>query len=129
MPATVDRRFAAPWEERAKEYEAAGGTVTGYRLDWRPQGSQFGATHCLELPLVLGNAEAWAGSPMLGDEQWTTVEHLGKQLRQIWIEFIGSGHATTPAATGQRLPIEFAVGADQLGTLKVAEKASAVGES
>lgn len=123
LPAVVDRRFAAVWEQRAQAYEAAGGTVTGYRLDWRPEGSPFGSTHCVELPLVLGNAEAWEGSPMLGTEEWATVDHLGKQLRQIWIEFIRSGRAATPAATGERLPIEFAVGVDQLVTLRVAEEA------
>jgi len=124
LPGVVDRRFAAPWEQRALAYEEAGGTVTGYRLDWRPEGSPFGATHCVELPLVLGNAEAWAGSPMLGREPWTTVEHLGRQLRRIWIEFIRSGRIAVPAATAESLPIEFVRGAGQLATLRVSEAAS-----
>ncbi|MFG2650597.1 carboxylesterase family protein [Streptomyces sp. NPDC048436] len=69
----------------------AGGHVHAYRLDWRPPGSPFGATHCVELPLLFGSREAWRASPMLGDADWEDVDKLGSALRTTWITFARTG--------------------------------------
>lgn len=65
--------------------------LTRYRFDWRPEGSPFGATHCLELPLLLGDEAAWRGSPMLGTTPWSTVDRMGRQLRAAWAGFARTG--------------------------------------
>ncbi|MGI8760290.1 MAG: carboxylesterase family protein [Jatrophihabitantaceae bacterium] len=86
--------YADEWDPRARQLTAAGARVTGYRLDWRPAGSGFGAVHCVELPLLLGDERAWRGSPMLGREPWTRVEELGRQLRSVWSRFAHTGQVT-----------------------------------
>ncbi|WP_399896479.1 carboxylesterase family protein [Streptomyces sp. BBFR51] len=90
------------YEEPLARYGAAlaraGARVHTYRLDWRPAGSPFGATHCLELPLLLGTREAWRSSPMLGRESWAEVDALGAAVRAAWIAFARTGTlGPTPA--------------------------------
>ncbi len=58
------------------------------QLDWRPEGSHYGACHCLELALLFGDWNRWQGVAMLGKtgrEEWL---RRGKQLRSEWIDFI-----------------------------------------
>ncbi|MFD4478816.1 carboxylesterase family protein [Streptomyces sp. NPDC058471] len=69
----------------------AGAQVHTYRLDWRPAGSPFGATHCLELPLLFGSREAWRAAPMLGSVRWEDVDALGSKLRTAWLTFARTG--------------------------------------
>ncbi|WP_245821764.1 carboxylesterase family protein [Lentzea waywayandensis] len=71
--------------------KSRGARVFTYYNAWRPAGSAYGATHCVELPLLLGFARAWAGSPLLGDMPWEDVDRLGRQLRQSWISFARKG--------------------------------------
>lgn len=87
----TDRMYAVPLTELGDRLVRAGARVHAYRLDWRPAGSPFGATHCLELPLLLGSREAWQGSPMLGDTPWHEVEALGAALRATWLGFVRTG--------------------------------------
>ncbi|WOO78174.1 Carboxylesterase [Vanrija pseudolonga] len=54
---------------------------------WRPAGSAFGAVHTIDVPLLLGTQEAWAGTPMLGSESWDEVDAKGKVVRQAWGAF------------------------------------------
>ncbi|MGI5498846.1 carboxylesterase family protein [Lentzea sp. CA-135723] len=75
----------------AHRMEQRGARVFTYYNAWRPAGSAYGATHCVELPLLLGSARAWAGSPMLGDMPWEDVDRLGRGLRSSWISFARNG--------------------------------------
>ncbi|WP_433803196.1 hypothetical protein [Actinomycetospora sp. CA-084318] len=79
-----------------------------YRLDWRPDGSPFGATHCLELPLLLGDRAAWWSSPMLGTTPWPEVDATGRDLRAVWAGFARTGRLE-PAAG---LPVAWAPDGD-----------------
>ncbi|MFE2374936.1 carboxylesterase family protein [Streptomyces sp. NPDC059398] len=85
------RMYAAPLAELGARLERAGARVHSYRLDWRPAGSPLGATHCVELPLLLGGRGAWEGAPMLGDTPWDEVEALGAALRTTWLGFVRTG--------------------------------------
>lgn len=77
---------------------SAGARVRSYRLDWRPTGSPLGATHCVELPLLLGDQDAWRASPMLGNASWREVESIGTAMRAAWISFARTGvTGPTPA--------------------------------
>ncbi|MWA15552.1 carboxylesterase family protein [Streptomyces sp. BA2] len=78
----------------------AGAQVYTYRLDWRPAGSAFGATHCLELPLLFGSREAWRASPMLGAVSWEDVDALGSKLRTAWTTFARTGTLGTLGMPG-----------------------------
>ena len=108
--------YADHWIPRARQLAQAGATVSGYRLDWRPAASRFGAVHCVELPLLLGDEHAWRGSPMLGHEPWTRVNELGRRLRSIWTQFARTGHVETSQAANA--PITWAHSAERLPDLR-----------
>ncbi|MFJ2766615.1 carboxylesterase family protein [Streptomyces sp. NPDC087300] len=91
-PAALTRRaYDEPLARFGARLAGAGATAHTYRLDWRPAGSPFGATHCLELPLLFGTREAWRGSPMLGDTSWEETDALGKATREAWLTFARTG--------------------------------------
>ncbi|WP_128638832.1 carboxylesterase family protein [Rhodococcus opacus] len=93
-PDTVEithRMLAEPLSEFRDRLVQAGARACTYRFDWRPRGSRYGATHCVELPLLLGTREAWEGSPMLGDTEWGEVELLGETLRRTWGRYAHTG--------------------------------------
>jgi para-nitrobenzyl esterase len=62
--------------------------VDMHELDWRPEGSRFGACHCLELSLLFGSWERWKGAGMLGDVSEAEWKTRSQQLRRQWLEFI-----------------------------------------
>jgi para-nitrobenzyl esterase len=91
--------FARPIGAFADRLTEAGARVHTYRLDWRPLGSPFGATHCVELPLLLGARDAWQAAPMLGETPWEEVELLGGELRRVWGTFARTGAVDTESET------------------------------
>ncbi|MCR5130422.1 MAG: carboxylesterase family protein [Prevotella sp.] len=77
-----------PSKSFAKRLRKQGVKAEVRQLDWRPEGSHYGACHCLELALLFGDWSRWQGVGMLGKtsrEEWL---RRGKQLRSEWIEFI-----------------------------------------
>ncbi|MFJ8750607.1 carboxylesterase family protein [Streptomyces sp. NPDC102441] len=104
-PAELTRRmYAEPLGVLGERLERAGARVHAYRLDWRPAGSAFGATHCVELPLLLGSRAAWQTSPMLGHTPWHEVDALGRTLRAVWTSFARTGRpgtTVTPLVCGE----------------------------
>jgi para-nitrobenzyl esterase len=85
------RAFEVPYADLRTRLRRAGARVHGYRLDWRPHGSRLGATHCVELPLLLGSEDAWKGAPMLGDADRAEVDALGRAVRAVWACFARTG--------------------------------------
>ncbi|MEU3712617.1 carboxylesterase family protein [Streptomyces catenulae] len=100
--------FAAPVAEFGAWATSAGARVTTYRLDWEPAGSPFGAVHCLELPLLLGDGAAWRDAPMLGDVPWSDVDEFGRVLRGEWAAFARTGEVDPAATEGH--PISWGLG-------------------
>ena len=90
--------FGRPAIDLARTWERAGGRSATFRVDWAPPGAPLGACHCIELPLLLGAADAWRDAPMLGPEPRTVDEDLGRQMRSAWAGFAHDG----VAALGQR---------------------------
>lgn len=93
----TEHTYPEPLTEYAGRLREAGARTFGYRLDWSPEGSPLGATHCLELPLLLGSREAWEGAPMLGGASWEDVEEFGAALRTAWTGFARTGTPDTEA--------------------------------
>ncbi|HJQ45560.1 MAG TPA: carboxylesterase family protein [Amycolatopsis sp.] len=83
--------FAAPSLRFARTLAAAGATVFPYRFHWAASGTDYGACHCIELPFLLGDRDAWSGAPMLGTAEWDTVDELGRALRHAWVSFARTG--------------------------------------
>src|SRR6185312_798567 len=62
---TTDHRFILPSQNLAAAIARRGGKVWTYRFDWSPPSSKFKACHCIEIPFVFGNFDAWRDAPML----------------------------------------------------------------
>lgn len=85
--------FETPSRKLADVLSAAGRRVFTYRFDWAAARSVFGACHCIELPFLLGEREAWAKSPMLEGADRETVDRMGRAMRAAWISFARNGSA------------------------------------
>lgn len=83
--------YEEPLSRYGERLARAGARVHAYRIDWRPAGSPFGATHCLELPLLFGTRDAWRSAPMLGGTPWEETDRLGRALRSAWLTFARTG--------------------------------------
>lgn len=91
VAARTRRIYEAPLTALRAELERSGARVHGYRLDWRPPGSPYGATHCVEIPLLLGSADAWRDAPMLGGLNRAQVDAVGNGVRAAWASFARTG--------------------------------------
>ena len=105
--AVTESLYGAPLRRFAEHLVETGARVHSYRLDWRPQGSPFGATHCVELPLLFGTRDAWKDAPMLGNTPWSEVEEFGAALRRAWYTFARTG--TPDTADAQPWPVSWSV--------------------
>ncbi|UNS95480.1 carboxylesterase family protein [Streptomyces tubbatahanensis] len=83
--------YEMPLAHFGGQLRRAGARLHAYRLDWRPAGSPLGATHCVELPLLLGSRDAWRGAPMLGETAWGDIDSLGRAVRACWLAFARTG--------------------------------------
>lgn len=57
------------------------------RFDVAPT-ARFGACHCIELPFVFGNLDAFAHAPMLRGLSISAAASLSQQTQRAWIAFI-----------------------------------------
>ena len=78
---TMNRRYALFLKRNDIE-------VHMHELSWRPEGSKFGACHCLELSLLFGSWERWKGTGMLGQTDETEWKKHSQELRKQWLQFI-----------------------------------------
>ncbi|MGE0311808.1 MAG: carboxylesterase/lipase family protein [Lautropia sp.] len=69
-----------------------------YQFDWQsPQGVE--ACHCIEIPFVFGNPDAWRDAPMVAGIDDATRDGLTRAMQGAWIAFARSGdpnHAALP---------------------------------
>jgi para-nitrobenzyl esterase len=85
------RRFiSGPSKTFARTLREAGHQVSTYEITWRPRGSPYGATHCVELPLLFGDYADWEDAPMLGTAPAEQVERFGREARALWAAFAKS---------------------------------------
>lgn len=71
----------------ATRHARAGGTTHTYVLSWAAPGNPYGAAHTIDLPLLFGNEDAWAGSRLLAGTSWATVDAHGRKIRKLWADF------------------------------------------
>ncbi|MEV4316799.1 carboxylesterase family protein [Actinocrispum sp. NPDC049592] len=100
----TEEHFAQPVRDLVPKLESAGATAFTYRLNWAPTGSPYGATHCVDLPLLLGSSSAWSTAELLGSEPWSVVEGYGRAMRRAWATF---AHTGTPGTETGDLPIDW----------------------
>ena len=58
-----------------------------YEFCWDVPESGWGSPHCIELPFLLGDREAWQGARMLRGADWNLLDARGRQLRAVWASF------------------------------------------
>ncbi|WP_235631160.1 carboxylesterase/lipase family protein [Mycobacteroides abscessus] len=90
--------FGAPARRIARRLAKAGARVWIYKFDYRAPASTFGATHCIELPFLLGTDTDWEHAPMLAGAHSEDIAAIGQRTRAAWLSFIRSGApVVTPA--------------------------------
>lgn len=84
----LDRLFVAPSFRLADGVSMGGGAVWAYYFSWSAPGSAFGSCHCIELPFVFGNYEAWKNAPMLCGIDFSEFQQLHLEIQTAWLAFI-----------------------------------------
>lgn len=69
----------------------AGADVFCYRVRKLHPDNPFGSCHCIELPLLFGDAASWRDAPMLRGLSVDEIEPLGRRTREYWGEFVRDG--------------------------------------
>lgn len=80
--------FDNPMLKYAQRLTSFGVNAQTIRLSWRHDVAPFGATHCMELPLLFGNWERWKNSPMLHDCSEEEYQTEATRLKQIVANFV-----------------------------------------
>ncbi len=95
--ATTDRRFIAPSLALARHQAGTGRPAFVYQFNWQSPTTDFGACHCIELPFLFGDREAWAQAPMFRGVTDADYAHIGNTMRACWTAFVRNG---SPNAAG-----------------------------
>jgi para-nitrobenzyl esterase len=93
---TTDSIFCAGSFRLAQLIARQGGTCFAYLFDWAPAGSRYGACHCIDLPFVFGNPDAWHKAAMLAGAEREQVQALTAEIQDNWIAFARSGKPADP---------------------------------
>lgn len=88
---TTEFIYGKPAEEFAENYAQAGGNVYLFRIHSKSEYNYIGAAHCIDLPLIFGNQQAWKSAELLKDIPWEFVHENGMLLRALWAEFARTG--------------------------------------
>lgn len=89
---TTEFIYGKPAGQFAEDFARAGGNVYLFRIHSGLRDNQIGAAHCIDLPLIFGNALAWKPAELLKDVSWEYIHENGKKIRALWAEFARTGH-------------------------------------
>lgn len=84
---TTDAVYRRGGRAFAALLRSAGGRVTEYELDWRPEGGPAPSGHTVDLPLLFPDPDAWASARVLGRVDPHDLVALGAGLRAVWGAF------------------------------------------
>lgn len=89
--------FEKPARKVATGHTKHGGNAWLYRFDWKPMpDARFGACHCIELPFVFDNLEAWPPAAMMAGHDPRSFRRLALRMQSAWIAFARHGEPSTP---------------------------------
>ena len=86
-----DKIYLDPAKVFARRHVQAGGRAYHFLVVYQPLGSQFGAAHTIDLPLLLGQPARWKATPLLGHAAWEDVHATGQHVRRLWMDFARTG--------------------------------------
>lgn len=82
--------FGAPARQWANDARAQGRHAWVFRFDYGPN-PNHGACHCIELPFMFGNLDAFAQAPFLKGMDPAHGEYLAAKMQRAWVAFIRDG--------------------------------------
>ncbi len=88
---TTESIYEKPADAFARNYADSGGNVYRFTLKSTLKNNNIGASHCVDLPLIFENREAWKNSELLKDVPWEYIQENGRKLRALWAEFASTG--------------------------------------
>ncbi|BCW42767.1 para-nitrobenzyl esterase (plasmid) [Arthrobacter sp. StoSoilB3] len=94
----TDTLFRSPTHQLAQDRAELGKPAYVYEFAW--SASQLGAAHCIELPFLFGNREAWADAPMLDGIDNAEFQDLSTAFAGAFASFVRTGnphHQALPA--------------------------------
>ncbi|MEV5974835.1 carboxylesterase family protein [Streptomyces sp. NPDC051921] len=102
MDLISDELFRVPCLELAEARAALGRPVWAYQFDLPTPAyeGRLGAAHCLELPFVFANFDAWSHAPFLAGLDPRVRDALARAMHEAWIAFVRTGdpnHAGLPS--------------------------------
>jgi para-nitrobenzyl esterase len=87
----TDETFLLPAMRLAESVAARGGNAYAYLFNWAAPGSRFKSCHCIDLPFVFGNPDAWHNAAMLAGGDAAQMADLSAAMRHAWIAFVRNG--------------------------------------
>lgn len=88
---TTESIYEKPAKIFAENLAAGGGNVYQFSIQSTLKNNYIGASHCVDLPLIFENKEAWQSAELLKDVPWEYIQENGKKLRTLWAEFARTG--------------------------------------
>lgn len=88
---TTESIYEKPAEIFAENYASGGGNIYRFKIKSVLKNNYIGASHCVDLPLIFENQEAWKSAELLKDVPWKHIQENGKKLRALWAEFARTG--------------------------------------
>lgn len=88
---TTESIYEKPAKIFAENIAAGGGNIYQFIIQSTLKNNYIGASHCVDLPLIFENKEAWKSAELLKDVPWEYIRENGKKLRALWAEFARSG--------------------------------------
>ena len=92
----TDSHFVAPTLKLADLQRKAGRPIHVFQFQWQSPKTEFGSNHCLELPFLFGDLEAWKNAPMFQGADPEDYRHIGETMRGYWGAFARSGSPAKP---------------------------------
>ena len=86
----TERVFMEPGRRLGELLAGQSNPPLWYEFDWAPPGSPLGACHCIDLPFVFGNLDAWRAAPMLAGADPERLTGLVDDVQDRWISFVTS---------------------------------------
>lgn len=88
---TTESIYEKPAKTFAENYASGGGNIYQFTIQSTLKDNYIGASHCIDLPLIFENKEAWKSAELLKDVPWEYIQENGRKLRALWAEFARTG--------------------------------------
>jgi len=88
---TTKSIYEKPAHIFAENYAKDGGNIYVFKIDLKIKNNYIGTSHCVDLPLIFENKEAWKSAELLKDVPWEYIQENGKKFRTLWAEFATNG--------------------------------------